>query len=65
MKRYLIYKDIFYLYNRYILNKECTSAIDVWKVTTDEKEHFIFQTIGKLDSKAIQFDIPKEDLFNC
>jgi len=51
--------------NRYILNKECTSAIDVWKVTTDEKEHFIFQTIGKLDSKAIQFDIPKEDLFNC
>lgn len=51
--------------NRYILNKECTSAIDVWKITIDEKEHFIFQTIGKLDSKAIQLEIPKEDLFNC
>ena len=51
--------------NRYILNKESTSAMDVWKITIDEKEHFIFQTIGKLDSKAIKFDIPKEDFLNC
>mgnify|MGYP003310100889 CR=1 FL=1 len=31
--------------NRYILNKECTSAIDVWKIIRDEKEQFIFHRV--------------------
>lgn len=50
---------------RYFLNEKRTAAIDVWKVTSNGKEEFVFKTIGRIEQKDILFVIPKEDLFNC
>ena len=45
---------------RNLLSGDRKSAIDVWKITKNGKESFIFQTIGYVDVNSIRFEIPKE-----
>ena len=49
---------------RHLLNDKRTAAMDVWKIISDGKESFIFQTIGQLDMNNISLVISKNN-FEC